>query len=492
MGKHYVSGTARDTVTGQIRAGSTISVYLSETTTPASIYTESTGGVAVASVLTDTNGAFGFYVDEADYAITQRFKIIASKTGYTSITYDILPFFALDCVDTDGALTANSDKKLVTQKAMKTYADTKVAHSLSTAENDFLVGAPTPFGSWIKKTLVQTKTILNILLTSTSKAIGFTISGGTISKTLTVDTDATISALALKASPAFTGTFNWAAASELTIAAGIVTVTQAIHTIDTESDDASDDLVTINGGTDGRLLAIRASHTDRTVVIKSTGNISTGSADITLDDTLKYVLFLYDNALSKWVVVGGSATTFATAAEITTGMEAAKAVPPDQLAAALFSAIGDIPYATAAGKPGRLTKGAANHKMFMNAAGTTPEWAAGIKIGTFTIDLSTTGDQAVTSVGFKPALVELWFGLDNTQCVGQSMYNGSVSYILFDLRGGTAGNYGVLSTKAAYRTDGTNTSYVVYKSLDADGFALTKSKIGSPTGIMTFFYKAWR
>lgn len=34
-------------------------------------------------------------------------------------------------------------------------------HSQATAENDFLLGAPTPFGTWVKKTLAETKAILD-------------------------------------------------------------------------------------------------------------------------------------------------------------------------------------------------------------------------------------------------------------------------------------------------------------------------------------------
>ena len=129
-------------------------------------------------------------------------------------------------------------------------------------------------------------------------------------------------------------TLGFAPATELTIAAGAVTAAQVLHLIDTESDAASDDLVTINGGVDGLQLEIRAAHTDRTVVIKETGNILTGGSDIRLDDTNKYILFTYDGALSKWVVVGAAqnAVTFATAGEITTGTEPAKAIAPDQLA----------------------------------------------------------------------------------------------------------------------------------------------------------------
>jgi hypothetical protein len=150
------------------------------------------------------------------------------------------------------------------------------------------------------------------------------------------------------ASPSYTGTFGFAPATELTIATGAITAAQTIHLVDTESDAATDDLVTINGGADGLQLEIRAAHADRTVVIKETGNILTGGSDIRLDDTNKYILFTYDGALSKWVVVGGSGSGgggFATAAEITTGTEAAKAIAPDQLKLA-----GIIPanYATAA------------------------------------------------------------------------------------------------------------------------------------------------
>jgi hypothetical protein len=55
--------------------------------------------------------------------------------------------------------------------------------------------------------------------------------------------------------------------SELTISSGVVTVTHAYHTIDTESNDISDNLVTINGyNVAGQILVIRAVHEDRTVI----------------------------------------------------------------------------------------------------------------------------------------------------------------------------------------------------------------------------------
>lgn len=92
---------------------------------------------------------------------------------------------------------------------------------------------------------------------------------------------------------------------ELTIATGAVTITGTHHTIDTESDAASDDLDTINGGVDGMIIIVRAENTARTVVLKDgTGNIETpDGSDITLDNTEKEVMLKYDGATSDWHVI---------------------------------------------------------------------------------------------------------------------------------------------------------------------------------------------
>lgn len=82
--------------------------------------------------------------------------------------------------------------------------------------------------------------------------------------------------------------------SELTIASGSVTPTNQNHSVDTESDAASDDLdtiVTTNVPNFG-LLTIRAAHTDRTVVVKhGTGNIFTSdSADYSMTDAIMSIV----------------------------------------------------------------------------------------------------------------------------------------------------------------------------------------------------------
>jgi hypothetical protein len=89
--------------------------------------------------------------------------------------------------------------------------------------------------------------------------------------------------------------------TELTISAGVITATQTYHRVDTESMDPTDDLVTINGGTEGHILIIRASDTDRTVVVKDgTGNLQL-TADMSLDNTQDTLTMIYDG--TNWLEI---------------------------------------------------------------------------------------------------------------------------------------------------------------------------------------------
>ena len=100
---------------------------------------------------------------------------------------------------------------------------------------------------------------------------------------------------------------NFDDSTELTISAGAITATQTFHRVDTEADASADDLDTISGGSDGRILVLRAENGGRSVVIKhNTGNIQTYSGtDVTLSETYMPVLLVYDGALSKWLAFGG-------------------------------------------------------------------------------------------------------------------------------------------------------------------------------------------
>lgn len=83
------SGTYQDGA-GNVLSGGTVSVYLAGTSTPVNIYTASSGGIAVNSVTTASNGGYSFYVDAADYVSTQKFDITLTKSNYsTAYLYNV-------------------------------------------------------------------------------------------------------------------------------------------------------------------------------------------------------------------------------------------------------------------------------------------------------------------------------------------------------------------------------------------------------------------
>ena len=93
-------------------------------------------------------------------------------------------------------------------------------------------------------------------------------------------------------------------AGELTISGGMVTVTGSYHRVDTEGGAASDDLDTINGGTAGDLLIVRAEDNARTVVCKDgAGNLQL-AGDFSPDHINGWMLLQYDGA--NWCEVARS------------------------------------------------------------------------------------------------------------------------------------------------------------------------------------------
>lgn len=91
--------------------------------------------------------------------------------------------------------------------------------------------------------------------------------------------------------------------AELTIASGVITVTDSRHTVDTQSDASTDDLDTINGGTTGQTLTISPANGARDIVVKhGTGNIiSTLGVDITLGNTNDRCILEYDG--NNWIII---------------------------------------------------------------------------------------------------------------------------------------------------------------------------------------------
>ena len=102
------------------------------------------------------------------------------------------------------------------------------------------------------------------------------------------------------------GKLNFNDATVLTIASGAITITQSYHSVDTEAAAATDDLDTINGGTVGDLIYLKAADGAHTVVLKyGTGNIVTPNAsDYSLDDANKAVALLFDG--TNWHLIGSA------------------------------------------------------------------------------------------------------------------------------------------------------------------------------------------
>jgi hypothetical protein len=107
MARKIYRGYARDG-NGTVLSGATVSVYLTGTSTVASIYAASSGGTAVNSTTTDSTGLYSFYVDYSDYAAGTQFRLTISKSGYDSVTYDEVECIPLLSSPTTRTVTAKT------------------------------------------------------------------------------------------------------------------------------------------------------------------------------------------------------------------------------------------------------------------------------------------------------------------------------------------------------------------------------------------------
>ena len=139
-----------------------------------------------------------------------------------------------------------------------------------------------------------------------------------------------------------------------------------------------------------------------------------------------------------------------------------------------------------------ITKGAANAKLFMNAAGALPEWDSGVKTGSFTRDIAgANGNVAYTGAGFKPSAIIFIGAVSNTK-YGSVGFTSSVSSgMLFSYAG--TGNWGIGTGNCISFHSGSGGESAALSSLDADGFTLTWAKTGDAlTGTATIIYLAFR
>ena len=103
---------------GTVVTSGTVTVYLAGTTTPAIIYSASSGGSAISNSQVTTNsdnGSFEFWVDDADYASTQNFRIIGTKSSFKNLDLDDIGIISLN---RETALTLLVSKSSVDMKTV--------------------------------------------------------------------------------------------------------------------------------------------------------------------------------------------------------------------------------------------------------------------------------------------------------------------------------------------------------------------------------------
>lgn len=102
------------------------------------------------------------------------------------------------------------------------------------------------------------------------------------------------------------GMINLGPSPTLTIASGAITVTKSYHKVDTEGAAATDDLDTINGGTDGDILILRTANASRDVTVKNgTGNLRT-VGDFVLNFMEDRITLQYDGDMGVWLEIARS------------------------------------------------------------------------------------------------------------------------------------------------------------------------------------------
>lgn len=104
------------------------------------------------------------------------------------------------------------------------------------------------------------------------------------------------------------------------------------------------------------------------------------------------------------------------------------------------------------------------------------------KVVTTTHDVSVTGTQAITGVGFKPTSVTIVANINSTSNCSWGMSDGTTNECIAN----TSGTFSGLAVSSAcidlIQTVGSVFAIAVVTTFDTDGLTLTWSKTGSPTG----------
>lgn len=116
------------------------------------------------------------------------------------------------------------------------------------------------------------------------------------------------------------------------------------------------------------------------------------------------------------------------------------------------------------------------------------------KLGTFTKDISSTATTEINDVGFQPVMVRIWGAIADSPTSSDGASDGTNQYCIYSPNFTTpaTGKYGAGTLAAiVLLIDGSH--YLTGTiAMTSDGFDITWSITGDPTGTANIFYQAYR
>jgi len=230
--------------------------------------------------------------------------------------------------------------------------------------------------------------------------------------------------------------------------------------------------------------------------LKYTSDQATGTAPLTVASTTVVTNLNADTVDAQHRVININAdhthqTTGAQAGKIDHGLALDGLGDDDHTQyqkESLLTTAGDMPFATADSTWDRLAIGTALQYLRTNAGATAPEWTTGIistklKSETRARDAAS-GDVAYTGYGFQPKALIVLGGYSNSMGLGGVDLNEFCHYLAADsvIPRSSAADIIYFSQEA-----GVKEQHALLKTLDADGFTLTWTKVGSPTSTTDAF-----
>lgn len=157
----------------------------------------------------------------------------------------------------------------------------------------------------------------------------------------------------------------------------------------------------------------------------------------------------------------------------------------------LWDAAGDLVQGTGANTAAKLTIGSAGDILRV-VSGAAAWTGANFKVGAFTRDVSAaSGNVATTGVGFLPKVLVIMGVINAAPQMSIGFYDGT-AHGCIAMYANDAWTYTASYITFCQFGSGSSEQKASVASLDADGFTLTWTKTGTPTGTFAMYYLAFR